>query len=224
MSVKENIWVWQQLLNKVMNFTKWMTKKFVKGDSLYKALEKVYGNEEITLDEFLEACFEYIGDSEFISTVKKYTDKFLSTDEDIEKALKIEGLGNTAKKLIKESYKWNPNNIDKEDVKIYYDLLDKLILVNPTDATYDLPVRWYSFLYDFCEAFEKTLKSEKKDLQKWYRETTPSSISKDDYFECDTDTIDSIYFAMEDYLNGELTESKKSARKSLKESRKSRRL
>lgn len=105
--VKLNIWEWQQLFNKVFNFTKWASKNFVNGDNIHKILENVYGNEEITIDEFVDACCEYIGDSDFVKTVNKYVNQFLPTDEKIINALNVRGISNkykeSARKSIKES-------------------------------------------------------------------------------------------------------------------------
>ena len=38
--ITANIWEWQKLLNGVFNFTKWITKTFVNGETLHKSLEK----------------------------------------------------------------------------------------------------------------------------------------------------------------------------------------
>lgn len=115
----------------------------------------------------------------------------------------------SSKQSIKSSnYKWQPRHLDKEDVKIYYDLIKNLTIVNPRDSTYELPVSAYSYLYKFCEAVG--LESEKNDLQKWFKKTTSETINgNDDYFEVDTDIIDTIEFAMEDYLNDTVQSSRR---------------
>ena len=107
--ITANIWEWQKLLNGVFNFTKWITKTFVNGETLHKALEKIYRNEEITLNEFVNACIDYIGDYRFEETVNKYVKQFLSTDDEIKDTFKRSGIKiveskKSARKLLKEQF------------------------------------------------------------------------------------------------------------------------
>lgn len=113
--ITANIWEWQKLLNGVCNFTKWITRTFVKGETLHKALEKIYRNEEINLDEFVNACIDYIGDYQFEEKINEYVKQYLSTDDKIKNAFKISGIKVVeSKKFVRKSLK------EGIDIKVIY--------------------------------------------------------------------------------------------------------
>ena len=113
--ITANIWEWQKLLNGVFNFTKWITKTFVNGETLHKSLEKIYRDEEITLDEFVNACIDYIGDSQFEEKINEYVKQYLSTDDKIKNAFKTKGI------KVVESKKFTRKSMKEGiDVKIVY--------------------------------------------------------------------------------------------------------
>lgn len=113
--ITANIWEWQRLLNGVCNFTNWITRTFVKGETLHKALEKIYRNEEITLDEFVNACIDYIGDYQFEEKINEYVKQYLSTNDKIKNAFKTKGIKVVeSKKSVRKSLK------EGIDVKIVY--------------------------------------------------------------------------------------------------------
>ena len=104
--ITANIWEWQRLLNGVCNFTNWITRTFVKGETLHKALEKIYRNEEITLDEFVNACIDYIGDYQFEEKINEYVKQYLSTNDKIKNAFKTKGIKVVeSKKSVRKSLK-----------------------------------------------------------------------------------------------------------------------
>lgn len=113
--ITANIWEWQRLLNGVCNFTNWITRTFVKGETLHKALEKIYRDEEITLDEFVNACIDYIGDYQFEEKINEYVKQYLSTNDKIKNAFKTKGIKVVeSKKSVRKSLK------EGIDVKIVY--------------------------------------------------------------------------------------------------------
>jgi len=114
--ITANIWEWQRLLNGVCNFTNWITRTFVKGETLHKVLEKIYRNEEITLDEFVNACIDYIGDYQFEEKINEYVKQYLSTNDKIKNAFKTKGI------KVVESKKSVSGKSLKEgiDIKIVY--------------------------------------------------------------------------------------------------------
>lgn len=113
--ITANVWEWQRLLNGVCNFTNWITRTFVKGETLHKALEKIYRNEEITLDEFVNACIDYIGDYQFEEKINEYVKQYLSTNDKIKNAFKTKGIKVVeSKKSVRKSLK------EGIDVKIVY--------------------------------------------------------------------------------------------------------
>lgn len=104
--IKENIWVWQQAFNHAFNFTNWISKKFTFGNKLHKALEQIFGNREITLNEFVNACIDYFGvgysDSDFARDLWKYVSTYFSNDKDIE--TRLTGLSKKFPRKMKESF------------------------------------------------------------------------------------------------------------------------
>lgn len=109
--ITANIWEWQRLLNGVCNFTNWITRTFVKGETLHKALEKIYRNEEITLDEFVNACIDYIGDYQFEEKINEYVKQYLSTNDKIKNAFKTKGIKVVeSKKSVRKSIKEGIND------------------------------------------------------------------------------------------------------------------
>ena len=117
--ITANIWEWQKLLNGVFNFTKWITKTFVNGETLHKSLEKIYRDEEITLDEFVNACIDYIGDSQFEEKINEYVKQYLSTDDKIKNAFKTKGI------KVVESKKFTRKSMKEGKDSAFYDGIAK---------------------------------------------------------------------------------------------------
>lgn len=191
--VKLNIWEWEQLFNKIFNFTKWASKNFVNGDNIHKTLENVYGNEEITIDEFVDACCEYIGDSDFVKTVNKYVNQSLSTDEKIINALNVRGISNKYKESI------------NGDCYIYYDDDDgkRNVFCDYVKGITDTRNWFYlnKYIIDAIHIFKN-----EKQAQKFIDEHLKYFADQDKVVIAEYPQTVSGFF-----------ESKKSARKSLKE-------
>ena len=184
-----NIWEWQKLLNGVFNFTKWITKTFVNGETLHKSLEKIYRDEEITLDEFVNACIDYIGDSQFEEKINEYVKQYLSTDDKIKNAFKTKGIKVVeSKKSVRKSMK------EGIDVKIVYaddtpseyiddvtrsDILDIIEESPEVYKIFDVSGSKKKLVWSDEYGFERAYES-KKSVKKSLKESVDGHIATDE--------------------------------------------
>lgn len=182
-NVKENIWVWQSLLNHMFNFTNWICRTFARGQDLHDVLERQFKNKEITLDEFVDASIKFMREDFFTDDLLNYIKEYLPNDEKIKKALKISGLSNKyseSKKSTKRSLtegisafnkaiakKYNetePNGAGQYYLDWRFDLHDEKDNIEAIADRYGVTVEFQTD-EGYFEVFEESKNSTKKSLK-----------------------------------------------------------
>lgn len=60
-----NVFEWQQIFNRTINFTNWIDKYYVDAAKFHKAMVRYYEMEDIDIAEYVSACLALIRDSNF---------------------------------------------------------------------------------------------------------------------------------------------------------------
>ena len=60
-----NVFEWQQIFDRAINFTNWIDKYYVDAAKFHKAMVRYYEMEDIDIAEYVSACLALIGDSNF---------------------------------------------------------------------------------------------------------------------------------------------------------------